>query len=234
MSNLSESAPLIPFADGIWLHKHVMSLGPGTSLPCQTTMLRSAPGELICVSPGPFSAADIQAISALGTVTWLVGPNLFHHLHLRPAQEAFAGSRIAAPAGLTGKRKNLSIDGDIATVDLGPDLQVFAVDGEPGIQEFVLYHRPSKTLVVTDLIFNLQKPAGFLSPLMYRAMGTYNRLAASRLTKLMVKDNSAFKTSVRRLLELEINGLIMAHGTPITRGGNQALRSAIEVRFGPL
>ncbi len=233
MSN-PDSSVLTPFADGVWLHKHVMRMAPGTSLPCQTTLLRSAPGELVCVSPGPFSAADVEAISALGTVTWLVAPNLFHHLHLRPAQEALTGSRIAAPAGLTQKRKNLTIDSELATVDLGPDIQAFAIEGEPGIQEFALYHRPSKTLVVTDLIFNLQKPAGFLSPLMFGLMGTYNRLAASRLVKFMVKDDAAFRASVRRLLDLEIDGLIMAHGTPITTDGNQALRSAIEVRFGAL
>jgi hypothetical protein len=233
MSN-PDSSVLTPFADGVWLHQHIMKLVPGASMPCQTTLLRSAPGELVCVSPGPFSASDVEAISALGTVTWLVAPNLFHHLHLRPAQQAFAGSQIAAPEGLTQKRKTLTINADLAAVDLGEHIDIIAIDGEPGIQEFALYHRPSKTLVVTDLIFNLQKPAGFLSPLLFHMMGTYNRLAASRLVKFMVKDNAAFKASVRSLLDRDIEGLIMAHGQPITTGGNDALRSAIEVRFVPL
>lgn len=232
MSDTQQS--LTPFAHGVWLQHYETKLGPGTSLPCRTTLLRSAPGELVCVSPGPLSPEDVSAISALGTVTWLVAPNLFHHLHLRPAQEAFAGSRIAAPAGLTEKRKTLTIDAGLSAVDLGDDIQAFAIDGEPKIQEFALYHRPSKTLVVTDLIFNLGKPKGLLGPLIFRIMGTYNQLAASRLVKFMVKDDAAFRDSVRQLLDLEIDGLIMAHGTPIERDGRQALRSAIEVRFGPL
>jgi len=221
---------LFPFAPDVWRYTHDMALGPGVHLPCASTVMRLSDDSLAIVSPGPVHDDDVQAISDLGSVSWLLAPNLFHHLHLRPAQEAF-GAAIAGPVGLVEKRKGLTIDHVYGKEELDPSLDILAIGGMPRVQEHVFFHRPSKTLVTTDLVFNMQDHTGPLSGLVFRMMGTHQGLSSSRLSGLLMSDKQAFADRLGPLVDLDITGLIMAHGEPVASEGGAALRKALRTRF---
>ena len=106
------------------------------------------------------------------------------------------------------------------------------VEGAPWVNEVAFLHRPSKTLVVTDLVFNVHGARG-LSPLVFRMVGAWKKLAQSRLFRSQVKDREAFAAAGRQILDWDFDAVLMAHGEPVTgvdangRDPKQRLRAAL-------
>lgn len=218
--------------DLLWQTHHCMAPVRGVTLPCSTTLARLTDGSLAVITPGPLTDDDSEAIEKLGSVTWLIAPNLYHHLYLRPARERFPDARLLVAPGLEKKRADLPVDGILGEAELPEGLVGYGIRGTPGFAEWVFLHPTSRTLITTDLVFNLGRPSGCLSPLMYGIMGTWNRVACSRLWRSFIKDRPAFDASLGELLELDFDRLVMAHGESIAPNGKTALQEAIAHRWG--
>ena len=216
-------------ADGVFEVTSELKLGFGFILPIRSTVLVQSNGEVTIVSPIRFDEAISAAIDALGPVTRILAPNKFHHLFLGKAAKRWPSARVHAAPGLAEKRKDLEIHEVLATGtgSLGPDLSWVEMEGSPAVREIVVVHKPSRTLVVTDLVFNVTEPRGFMTGIILRIMGTYGRLAQSRLVRLATKDRAKAAASVRRLLELDFDRLLVAHGDVIERGAKEKLTSAL-------
>jgi hypothetical protein len=106
----------------------------------------------------------------------------------------------------------------VLTKDAWPfaNVEILPIHGTPKFNEVVFYFKPQKTLIVTDLVFNLQKPLPFLHSLPFRTMGTYRKTNVSRLLKFLTKDRSGVSHSLKQVLQLDFNRLIMAHGEVIS------------------
>ncbi|MEO0326259.1 MAG: hypothetical protein AAF447_25145 [Myxococcota bacterium] len=177
---------------------------------------------LLVHSPIPMEDA---AVKALGPVRWLLAPNLFHHLHVGPWIER--GLQSFAPAGLEEKRKDLSFTRlvDAPMEPLGPDLGFFPMKSFPPTKEVVLHHRPSRTLVTSDLVFNFTQEATWGTRLAMRMAGAYPGCRASLLERLAIKRSLA-REEIGTLLALDFDRLVLAHGAVIETGGKDALRAA--------
>ena len=153
---------LTAIADSLWAYEYDLRLGPGFYLPVRTTAIRRADGGLVLWSPGPLSDGLAAAIEALGEVRVLVAPNRLHHLYVADARRRFPGAALLLAPGLAEKRPDL--DGanlaDGAGV-LGPEFELRTIDGATKLGEVVAFHRPSATLLVTDLVFNFGRPTGW-------------------------------------------------------------------------
>lgn len=215
----------------------------GFDLPSRMTALSLADGAYALLSPITLDEERLDELRLLGEIRYIIAPNLLHHLHLESALAAFPGARIVGPRGLEEKQPKLKeaylpIEprSDHWPEDLMETLEWFPMDGAPSIDEWVIVHRPTRTLVLTDLVFHVLKPSGLLTPLMLRAGGTYGRLASSRLFSSAVKDKAAIRASLERLLrrahELNARRVIIAHGEWLE--GEDAidrLEAAIRERF---
>lgn len=202
----------------------------GFRFPARMTVLPLGEGQLALLSPVPIDAASAEALARLGQVRFLIAPNLLHHLYLHAASRRYPEARVLAPAGLAHKRPELRIDGTLEQplpAELAAAVDVIALAGAPGIGEFAFYHRASRTLVLTDLVFHVLRPEGWLAHLVLWLGGCHRRLAASRFWRLKVEDRAAFGASVAGLLELPFQTLVMAHGEVITEQARPRLASAL-------
>ncbi|MEM1023423.1 MAG: hypothetical protein AAF627_05180 [Myxococcota bacterium] len=217
-------------AEDVWgVHDSLWMAGGSIHFSLRTTIWRDDRGLVIHspVRPGPW----VEEVKKLGEVYAIMAPNLLHHLFVRPVQELFPEATLYGPLGLEAKRKNLRFDRLLEGGEdvFGSGVEIHKVAGAPKIEELVVYHGPSRTLIVTDLLFNMTEPQGWLTPWIMRMVGTYKRPAQSRLFKLMSEDKAAQARSLEPILALPFQRIVMAHGEVI-QGDAETLAKAIGYR----
>lgn len=212
-------------ADGLWAAETgLRALG----MPMTTRMtIARLPSGLWVHSPVPIAPLR-AAVDDLGPVRWRVAPNLMHHLYQAPWQAAYPDSMLFAPPGLAAKRPDLRIDGSpmAGAASWGDDILALPVAGNPTLDETVFLHRPSGSLIVTDLAVNLGPENRLMVRLYARLTGCYGRLSLSYPLKLLFRDRQAARASVDRILSLDFDRVIPAHGPVIETGGKAALAAA--------
>ena len=53
------------------------------------------------------------------------------------------------------------------------DFEQHVIQGSVKAGEVVFFHKPTRTLIVTDMVFNIQEPRNLLQGLIFRVFGTY-------------------------------------------------------------
>lgn len=206
----------------LWVIDHPLRVG-GLALGTRTTVVRLGDGGLALLSPGPLADDDAAAIGALGPVRALVAPNLMHHLHLAAARARFPEARLHAPAALAKKQPALRIDAAPSALPGGDALAVIAVGGMPRLEEHAFVHRRSRTLILTDLVFNLRAPAPWLTRSFMRLNGGFDRFGPTRLCRSLVRHRAAVRAGIDRILDEDFDRVVVAHGRVLADGGRQAL-----------
>lgn len=212
-------------ADDCWVSETALKF-MGFPLTSRMTVLR-LPEGLWLHSPVPL--APIRAtLDRLGPVRWRVAPNLMHHLYQGDYQEAYPESLLYAPPGLSTKRPDLRIDGSLTALPptWEPALASQAIAGNPMLTESVFLHRPSRTLLLTDLAVHIGPWDHWLMRLYGRLNRCYGRLALSYGLKGMFKDRAAARQSIDQVLDWDFDRIIPAHGAIIERNGKDSLRAA--------
>ncbi|MGE0763127.1 MAG: DUF4336 domain-containing protein [Bdellovibrionales bacterium] len=234
MAPLQTKNPFHMLAPGLWVADAVIQV-PVVSLPIRAVAVQVAPGQLVLISPLHGRMCDYNSLKALGQVVAIVAPSKFHHLFVQHAQKEFPGAKLWAAPGLEQKRTDVKWDG-ILTVDPWPYqnvLELQLIEGAPQMNEVVLFHGPSQTLVVTDLLFNLQKASGFGARMIFGLLGTFRRLNTSRLVKWYTKDQKQVSNSLKRILGFNFDRLIMAHGEIIPSGAKSKVTPLLEKHLTP-
>jgi glyoxylase-like metal-dependent hydrolase (beta-lactamase superfamily II) len=206
-----------------------VSVVPGVRLPVRSTLIQLSSGAVL-ISPIDFSDRQIQSIRDLTPVTDIVAPNLFHHKWLQRAQIKFPGSKFWGPPGLKEKFPDVPLTKTL-TEDVWPykdELELVFLKGAAQANECVFFHKSSKTLIVTDLCFNLQAPKGFLAPIVLRLMRTYKRFAVSTLWNRMVTDKALFYESLKKLLALDFETIVMSHGDILRSTAEASAKQRLE------
>jgi hypothetical protein len=184
-------------------------------------------GGLLLHSP---IATDAVSLSDLGTPRWVLAPNLFHHLYVGPWVDQ--GLEAWAAPGLEAKRSDLTFKGTLARAEhpFGDDIELFSLTCFSMTNEVVVLHRPSATLVVADLVFNLPPTAPWATRAGMRAILGYPGCRSTLLERLAMKRDRA-RREVGELLELPFDRLVMAHGDVVEEGGPDALHEAFRWLF---
>ncbi len=193
----------------------------GIELGARMTVLTLKGGVLVH-SP---VAVDPQSIAHLGPLRWALAPNLLHHLHIGPWIEA--GAEGWAAPGLPAKREDLTFTGVIGEDPhpFGDEVHVMAIKCFPFANEVVLLHKPSRTLVLTDLLFNIQPSAPWLTrAAMFCAMA-YPGYKTSILERTKMKRKIA-RGELAEILSWDFDRVILSHGAIIETGGREALAQA--------
>jgi hypothetical protein len=219
-----------PIIDGILRLRSELRLAPAMYLPIAATAIRLPDGGVWLHSPIAFTDEDVAAIDALGPVRFLVAPSGLHHLFIRAAAERWPDARIVASGAVAAKQPGLAFQ-PLTTTDLpwGDAIAALPVDGMPNVQEWAFYHAPSRTLLLTDLLFNLRDVHGWASHLAYTLFGTHGRLANSMLFRTEIRDRPALAASVERVLAWPFDRLLPCHGEPIDTGAHPLAAEALKV-----
>ena len=219
--------------DSVWVIDHPLKLPGGIQIGTRTTLIRLADGSLFLHSPGPQSEPNTQEIAKLGDVGHIVAPNLFHHFFVKETLEQYRGATLYAPPGFEQKVADTPFE---TLTDAAPsawvnEIDQVAIQGAPKMNEIVFCHRPSRTLMLTDLCFNMQHSDSLVTRVMMSILGGYGHFGPSRLARLFMKDKKAVRAGVERIFSLDFDRVIVTHGEVLETGGQQAFRDAF-AKFG--
>jgi hypothetical protein len=220
--------PLQSLAPNLWLLAYPLKM-LGANLGRNVTIIRLASGRLIVHSTGPFSDEEVASIKALGDPAWIVEAMLRHDTFANEGRSAFPSARYLAPDGFS---QNVGFP----TEPLIPpppewveEIEVASIDGAPQMGEVVMLHRPSRTLIVADLIFHFGGEHHLWTKafLWLATVGGKFEPGMTLPFKLAIKDEAAYAASIRQILGWDFDRIIVGHGTPIESGGKEKLRATL-------
>jgi hypothetical protein len=189
------------------------------------TAVRLRDGGLFLHSPVRLDDELRRALDAIGPVRAVVAPSKVHHLFVRDYLVAYPEAAAFAPPGLAEKQPELRFTDVLG--DTPPALWQAEVDqhlfrGAPYLNEVVFFHRASRTLVLTDLAFNMPADAPHARLFLW-VVGARGRFGPHRLVRTMIRDRAAARASVARLLEWDFDRVIVSHGEVLETGGRARL-----------
>lgn len=215
-------------APNLWVAARPLPLIVG-DIGTRMTVIRLADGGLFLHSPVRLDAETRAALDDVGPVRWIIGPNKVHHFFIGDYLSAYSDARAYGAPGLAAKRKDLRFEGVLG--DEPPPAWRDEIDqhlfrGAPTIAEIVFFHRASRTLLLTDLAFNV--PAGHAGGgrFFHWLVGATGRFGPHRFVRAMMRDHAAARGSVTRILEWDFDRIIVPHGHVLERGGRQHFAAA--------
>lgn len=226
-----------PVTINIW----IVDSGPlrlaGLPVPIRMTVIRLANGELILHSPTQFSFALKAKLEGLGRVAHLVAPNTAHWMFIKEWQGHYPDAQCWAVPGLGERpavqKAELRIDqifADGAPAEWLDEIEIVLVRGK-GIVEAEFFHRASKTLLLTDLIVNLEPEklplhmrlgAGLLGAL------APNGKAPAYARALVKAGGTEAATAAQRLVALRPERVLFAHGHWHEHDGTARLEQSLD------
>ncbi|MBX3201842.1 MAG: DUF4336 domain-containing protein [Labilithrix sp.] len=216
---------LEPFADDIWIDTRSLR-SFGVELGTRMTVIRLQGGGLFVHSPVPLDPSTREAIDALGPVTAIVAPNLFHHIYVGQWTSAYPAASVSACPGLEKKREDVSwsrVLGDEPEDEWRGTLDQVFFSAIPVPNEVVFFHRRSRTLITSDLVFNLASHSSRLTRAVAFLIG--NRKAGpTLLERILIKDRVAGREQIARINDWHADRIVLAHGDVITSGGGDIVR----------
>lgn len=217
-------------APQIWHATQDNTLPGGVHLPVRMVVVQLPSGGLWLHSAIPIDDALAGELAAIGPVEHIVVPNLFHNMFAAAAKTRYPDAQLHAPARLRKKLPKLPIDADLGEVlsDWADVLDSVALRGAPMVDEHVFLHRPSGTLITTDMVFNFQQIANWQTRLLLWMVGCSRGLSMSRSWRfLFVRDATLMAGDAARVLAWEFDRVTMGHGEIVQSGGHDMIRAAI-------
>jgi hypothetical protein len=225
-----------PVAEGVW----IVDSGPlrimGMPMPVRMTVIRLANGDLWLHSPTRYDERLRGELERHGRIRHLVASNNAHWMFVQEWQQHCPDVVTWAAPGLRDraqvKKSGVKLDRDLGETpppDWAGEMEQIIVPGA-GFREVDFFHKPSRTLVLTDLIVNLEA----------EKMPVPMRLFA-RLTGVLAPDGKApayLRLIIRakrreateaasRMLAWAPERVIFSHGRWFEQGGTTALRRSL-------
>ena len=211
---------LRPVADDLWVAEMPLFFF-GVALGTRMTVARLPNGDLFLHSPIRLDE-DLRAeLDALGPVAVIAAPNRFHHLFAGEALAAYPQAALYGAPGLETKRKDLAfaaVLGEEPEARWASVLCQHVLAGARKLSEVVFLHRPTRTLIVTDIVQSVGRGADSWSRALLRLNGLHEGPTVSRITRLAIGDRAALRGSVEHLLGWDFDRLILAHGEIVEAG----------------
>lgn len=219
---------LRPFAAGLWELNRPLAIA-GMHLGHRMTVARLRDGSLWLHSPVAYSEPLDGELAELGPVAHVVAPNLMHDTYLEAWFAAHPTARFHGAPGFSATRPDLRFTdtlSDVAPDSWRDDFDQHELRGMPRVNEVAFLHRASRTLILTDLVFNLGADMPWLSRVLMKLNGCDCRFASSRLLRSTIKDRAALRQSLEHVLGWDFDALILSHGANVPRGAKTMLRDA--------
>lgn len=224
-------------AEQIWLvDGPLIRFGPPLlkmPFPTRMTLVRLKTGEVFVHSPTPLTSELVTEIQSIGKPRWLVAPNRLHYwwlpdwkaafpdadVYLAPRVREQAGKRIDCPVLSLDRDSTYSWDGEIATISVAGSYMT----------EFDFFHRPSRTLILTDLIENFEpRKLSVGMRLLARLGGCLDPMGSTPrdLRMTFSKDMPKLRKAIETMIGWDPERIIIAHGRWYETDGTAELKRA--------
>lgn len=226
----ANDSPLRTLAPGLWVAERPLKLPVALGyLPCRMTVIRLADGALFLHSPVRLDASIRMTLEKLGPVRAIIAPSKAHHLFVADYVNAFPHAWIYGAPGLAEKRPDLkfaSVLGDLPPTAWSGQIEQHLFRGAPLLNEVVFFHHLTRTLIFTDLIFNLTREQAAQARVFNWLTGAAGRFGPHRLIRRMISDRSAARDSVETILGWDFDRVIVSHGDLLVGAGRERVRAA--------
>ena len=213
-------------ANGVWVASAPQSFY-GLQFGARMTVIRLGDGTLFVHSPIAIDAPLRREIDALGEVSHVVAPSLFHHVHAGGAIELYPDAKLHVAPGLAKKRPDLA-GGETLGAKQDPgwrgEIEALSIDGTL-LNETVFVHHPTGTLVCSDLVENFQTSDDWITRTYLKLSGVYGKPGLSRALRIAFRDKKAARRSIDAILERPFDRVSLAHGVPIPSDGKETVRA---------
>jgi hypothetical protein len=226
---LKPVAPDVWIADGGWIRFY------GLPFPTRMTVIRLANGELWVHSPIALANGLGDTVAALGPVRHLVAPNWIHYAWIPDWQARFADAVAWGSPGVVDRARSrctrLHLDHELTRCASPPwEGQIDQRLAESRLhKEVIFFRRPSRTLLLTDLIENFEKEnmPWWMFPLMKlgRVCAPDGRMPRD-ITVSFARDPEHLRDLVKTMIGWEPDRVIIAHGRWFDREGTAEIRRA--------
>jgi hypothetical protein len=220
------SAPALePLAPDLWVASRSLPLRVG-DVGTRMSVIRLKSGELLLHSPVALDDATRRAVESIGRPRWLIGPNKVHHLFLGDWVRAFPDAILCGAPGLAEKRPDLRFARVLASQappEWNGELRVRLVEGAPLMNEVVFFHPASRTLLLTDLAFNVKAGPGNRARLFHWLVGATGRFGPHRIVRFGIRDRAAARRSLDEILAWDFERVVVTHGEVLERDGRRLL-----------
>jgi len=215
-------------SENIWIQTYPLSV-LGTNHGRTVTLIRLQSGRVIVHSMAPFSPADIAHFRSVGEIAWLVEAMLLHDTYAKNGREAFPDLPFLAPEGFGEVVHFPTLSLLPAPAEWGGQVEVIELCGIPRLKEHVFLHKPSRTLIVADLVFNFSEEERGWTRFFHRYLAGFKRYpGTSRVFRFCVSDRAAFQASMESVLAADFDRIIVGHGEVVETNGKALLRRALD------
>ncbi len=218
---------MINLAENLWLLRFPLKL-LGADLHRNVTVMRLRSGDLVVHSTGPFALEDVAHITALGKPAWVLDTMLRHDTFAKRGKEVFPDAAYLAPEGfskLVGFPTGPLLP---PPAEWGDEVEVVRIEGVPSMEEHAVFHRPSRTLIVADMLFNFGADAPLWTrTLMLAAVGSKHDPGLARSMRWGVKDRVAFVHSLAAVEAWDFDRIIVGHGEIVETDGKRQYQEAL-------
>jgi hypothetical protein len=204
-------------ADKIWTLDRPVWFS-GIRLCARTTVVRLDDGSLLLHTPAPPTDAVAEQLRALGPVRWLVVPNCFHHLGTPAAAARFPEAQVVGPTSALARNRDLKLHLAIQGAEFRqrvPEFEALPLLGVPFLDETVLYHRPTETLLGADIVLCAGAKDHWTCRFAARVTGFYEQVRVPPDVRKKIPDKAAAARSIRAMLERPAQRLIVGHADVI-------------------
>lgn len=205
----------------------------GVVIPCPTrmTVIKLIDGTLLLHSPVKYTSALDREIKAFGPVSALIAPNSYHYLHVRawtsvhPNAAVYASPDIAQKIELAGSIPLSSSAPALWSRDLAQSLIALGK-----FHETIFFHRPSRTLIVTDLMqtFEASRVRSLFIRMLLKVGGATgpNARPSIEIRLAAYRHRNALLAGVQQMIQWNPQRIILAHGPCIQSNAIANIKSA--------
>ncbi|MBN8293344.1 DUF4336 domain-containing protein [Rhodobacter sp. NTK016B] len=222
---------LTAFGPQIWLSDGpVVTAALGFRYPTRMAVIRLGSGDLVVWSPVALTDTLRADLAGLGRIAHVIAPNSLHDTFLGDWAVAWPAATLHPAPGIARAHPDLAFAETLC--DTAPP--VWARDMDQVVlrsaitDEVVFFHRPSGTVLLTDFI--QQFPAGWhrgWRGLIARLdLMTEVRPTMPRKFRLALRDRATARYAADKILSWPAQRVVMAHGTPVTKGADMVLEQA--------
>ena len=225
-----------PIAEDAWIvdGPSIRFGGFGLKVPFPTRMtLLRLPGDRLFVHSPTALTPDLRTeVEKLGRPCWLVAPNRIHYwwmpewhkafpeatVYLAPRVREQAGTRIDVPSEPLDRDHGYPWDDTIATLPVAGSYMT----------EVVFFHRPSRTLVLADLIedFEARTLDAWWMRMLVRLGGALDPHGSMPRDMRLTYARDTLRKTLATMLSWQPERVVLAHGRWYDRDGAAELKRA--------
>ncbi|MEO6971942.1 MAG: DUF4336 domain-containing protein [Rhodoferax sp.] len=204
----------------------------GFPYPTRMAVVRLSDASVWVWSPIALTTELAEEVEAIGPVRYIVSPNKLHHLFLQQWADRFPDARLYAAPGLARKKPALHFHAELndePSPSWKVDIDQVVFRGSLAMTEVAFFHRPSRTVIIGDLIQRFSKAnySGWKG-MIIRLGGVVGESGSTpRDWRVSFLRRGPARIARRRVLEWNPERLLIAHGQCAQTGATEIVRAAL-------